>query len=98
MKDKINYKKQDYNDKIKRQDSKLDKLTSMVKNMMDQIEILDPSPDKINPTKSQDPTTVLPANKKTPPSENRNYKKVGGMWNLKHEIISPKFYELIIKT
>ena len=24
--------------------------------------------------------------------------KIGGMWNLKHEISSPKFYELIIKT
>ena len=24
--------------------------------------------------------------------------KIRGMWTLKHEIISPKFYELLIKT
>ena len=24
--------------------------------------------------------------------------KIGGMWNLKHKIISPKFYEILIKT
>ena len=24
--------------------------------------------------------------------------KIGGMWTLKHEISSPKFYELLIKT
>ena len=24
--------------------------------------------------------------------------KIGGMWNLKHEIISPRLYELCIKT
>ena len=27
-----------------------------------------------------------------------NYTKIGGMWNLKYEIISPKFYEILIKT
>ena len=26
------------------------------------------------------------------------YTEIGGMWNLKHDIISTKFYELHIKT
>ena len=29
--------------------------------------------------------------------EGGHYTKIGGMCTLKHEIISPKFYELIIK-
>ena len=24
--------------------------------------------------------------------------KIGGIWNIKHDISSPKFYELLIKT
>ena len=50
------------------------------------------------PTKSQDPTTRVPANKKATPLEGGNSMKIGGMCTLKHEIRSPKFYELIIKT
>ena len=49
-------------------------------------------------TKAQDPTTVLPANKMDPPLEDGYSTNIGGMWNLKYEIRSPKFYELFIKT
>ena len=49
-------------------------------------------------TKAQDPTTVFRANKKAPPLEGGNSTKIGGMSTLKHEISSPKFYELLIKT
>ena len=30
--------------------------------------------------------------------EGGHYTKIDGMWTLKHEISSPKFYELLIKT
>ena len=37
-------------------------------------------------------------NKTVPPLEGGYYKRIGGMWILKHEIISPKLHELIIKA
>ena len=66
--------------------------------MMDQIKFLNLSLDKMDSPKAQDPTTLLPANNNTPPLEGGNSTKIGAMWTLKHEIISPKFYELLIKT
>ena len=33
-----------------------------------------------------------------PPLDGGNSTRIGGMWTLKHDIISPKFYELLIKT
>ena len=73
-------------------------LTAMIASMMDQIKISKSSLEKKDPTKSQDPTTVVPSNKKDPPLEGGHSTKDGGMWTLKHETISPKFYELPIKT
>ena len=65
--------------------------------MMDNIKIQKSSQENMDPTKSQYPTTVIPANKKDPPLESGHYKKNGGMWTLKSEITSTKFYELLIK-
>ena len=48
--------------------------------------------------KYQYPNTAVPANKKAPPAEGVHYTKNGGMWNLKHKIISPKFYETLINA
>ena len=45
-----------------------------------------------------DPTTVVPSHRRAPALEGGHYTKIGGMWTLKHEIISPKLYELLIKT
>ena len=36
-------------------------------------------------------------NKKASPLEGGHSTKIGGMWTLKHEISSPKFYEFLIK-
>ena len=44
----------------------------------------------------QEHTTAVPDNRSYPPLYGGKYTKNGGMWTLKHEIISPKFYELII--
>ena len=41
---------------------------------------------------------MVPANKRAPLLEGGNSKEIGGMWTLKHEISSPKFYETLIKA
>ena len=51
----------------------------------------------MNSRKSQDTDTLVFSKNKDTPSEGRNSMKIGGMWTLKHEISSPKFYELLIK-
>ena len=48
--------------------------------------------------KYQDPTTVVPNNKNNPPLEGVHSKKIGEICTLKHDIISPKIYELLIST
>ena len=54
------------------------------------------SPENMDSPKAQYPTNMVPDNKKTKTLEGGNYTKNGGMWTLKHEIISPEFYELLI--
>ena len=56
------------------------------------------SPTQKDTSTPPDPTTVVPANRRAPPLEGENSNKIGGMWNLKHEIRSPKLYELLMKT
>ena len=66
--------------------------------MIDQIKISKSSPYNKDSPKAQDITTMVPDNKRDPPSEGGNSTKIGGMWTLKHEIRSIRFYELLIKT
>ena len=40
---------------------------------------------------------MVPDKKKAPPLEGGNSTKNGGVWTLKHNIRSPKLYELLIK-
>ena len=56
------------------------------------------SPYKMYWPKAQDSENMVPDNQEAPPLEGRNSIKFGGMWNLKHETISPIFYDLLIKT
>ena len=56
------------------------------------------SPDNMHSPKSQNTSTAVPDNKKSPPLKGGNSKNIYGMWTLKHDIRSPKFYELFIKT
>ena len=65
--------------------------------MIDQITIYKSSPEKKYSPKSQDPTPVVPSNKKDPPLEGGHSKQIGGMSTLKHDISSTKIYELLIK-
>ena len=66
--------------------------------MIDKNNISTSSPDQKNTLNPPDLTTVVPSNRRAPPLEGGHPTKIGGMCNLKHEISSPKFYELFIKT
>ena len=72
-------------------------LIAMIASMMGQIKISKSSLDKKDSPKQQDTTTLVPDNKKALPLEGGNSTKMGGMWNLKNEISSPTFYELLVK-
>ena len=45
-----------------------------------------------------DPIIVLPYNMRSPSLYGGHSTKIGSIWTLKHDIILPKFYELLIKT
>ena len=45
---------------------------------------------------SEAPNIVVSGNSINPPLNSGHSTKIGGMWNLKHEISSQKFYELLI--
>ena len=45
-----------------------------------------------------DPTTTVQTNRRAPPLEGGISENIGGMWTLKHEISSPRFYEILINT
>ena len=66
--------------------------------MMNQITILKSLQYKKDSLKDQDPNTVVLSNKSALPLEDEHSTKISGKWTLKHEIISPKFYDIIIKT
>ena len=91
----IEANRQVYDDKMKKLTADL---TEMITSMMDQIIISKSSLDRKDPPKDKDPTTVVPANKRYQPLEVGNCTNIGGMWNIEHEISSPKFYELLIGT
>ena len=86
--------KQSSDEKMK---SLIEDLTSMITSMMGKIKLLTYSQEHKNSPKTQYPTTVFPSNKRDPPMYCVYSKKIGGMWTLKHEIRSPKFYELLTK-
>ena len=52
----------------------------------------------MNTPKAQDPDTVVSSNKENPPLEYLHYMKNGGIWTLKYDISSSKFYGLLVKT
>ena len=66
--------------------------------MMDQTNSSKLSPAQNDTSNTPDPTTVVPDNRRAPPLDGGQYTKINGMWTLKHEIGSPKFYELLINT
>ena len=55
------------------------------------------SPEQVDSPKSQDLATVVLDKKRYPPLRVGHSTKIGGMWILKQEIISPKLYKLLVK-
>ena len=82
-----------------------EKLTHITENlryltefMMDQTNNYKFSPAQKDTLTPLDPTNLVLDNRRDPSLDGRYYTKNGCMWTLKHEISSPKFYELLIKT
>ena len=69
----------------------------MLTEIIDHINTLKYLPARKDSTKPSDPTNVVPANRRAPPLDGGQSNKIGGIWTLKNEIISPIFYEIIIK-
>ena len=65
---------------------------------MDQINIPKSFPAQKDTWTPPEPTTTVNINKRAPPLEGGISGNIGGMWTLKHEISSPRFYEIFIKT
>ena len=72
-------------------------LTETITSIMDQTNNSKLSPAQKDISTPPDPTTVVPDNRRAPTLDRVHPNKIGGMWTLKHEIRSPKFYELLIK-
>ena len=72
-------------------------LNKVLKGLTDKNNISKSSPAQKDTTPPQDPTNTVHTNRKAPPLEGDHSENIGGMWNLKHEISSPRFYELLIK-
>ena len=70
----------------------------MLAEIIDQINTLKYSPTKKDSPKPPEPTTMVPDNKRAPPLNSGQYTESGVMWNLKNEIISPRFYDLLTNT
>ena len=95
MKSIIESTRQDSDDEMK---NLTEDLIAMTASIMDRIKSSKYSPENKYSPKAQGTITVVPANKKDLPLEGVNDTKIGGMGTLKHEIISPTFYEILIKT
>ena len=95
MKSKMKANKQDPDEKTMEFTETLKVLTAL---MMDQTNISKSSQTQKDTLTPLDPTTVVPDNRRAPPFEVWHSTKIGGMWNLKHEISSSKFYEILIKA
>ena len=72
-------------------------ITSYITYIMGYINTLKSLPTQKDSKNTQDPTTVVPDNRRDPPLDSGQSTIIIGMWNLKYEIISPKLYELLIK-
>ena len=73
-------------------------IISTITSMMDQSNIYKSSPAHKYSPKPPDPNTVVLAKNRDPPLDGGHSMKIGGMKTIKHDISSPKFYELLVKT
>ena len=94
--------KQGASEKQMKTDDKITQLTetlnSLTAFMIDQTNDSKSSPTQKDTSTPPDTNTVVPPKKRGPPLEGGHSNKIGGMWTLKHDTSSPKFYEILIKT
>ena len=83
------------NEKLNETNEKLALILTAMK--IDKNNIFISSPAQKDTSPPPEPTTTAQTNRRAPPLEGRISDKVGDMWTLKHEISSPRFYELLIK-
>ena len=93
---KNNRDQKDSEKKVKNYCSKIDEVTNLLQTLLLQNKTC--FPQKVDSPKAQDPDYMVATNNKAPPLEGGHSTIVGGMYNLKHDIRSPKFFELLIKT
>ena len=102
MQSAIESNKQEMKTNKQYSDEKIINLTEDLKSMLteitDQIKTLKTSLTYKDSPKPLDTTTVVKDNKKATLLDGGKSTKIGGMWILKHEIRSPKLYEILIKT
>ena len=85
--------KQESDEKMTQFTLKFEKLFAVILN---QLKTLEYSPTQKNKSNPSDTTTVVPDNRRDKPLNGVHYNKMCGMWTLKHDISSPKFYELLL--
>ena len=73
-------------------------IISTIPPIMGQMNMYKPSPEQRDSPKPPYPPTVVPTNRRAPPLHGGHYMQICCMWNLKHDISSQKFYEILIKT
>ena len=93
MKEEIENNKQEMKAEMKDIKETLKVFTTLI---MDQTKISKSSPTQKNTSTPPDPTTVILTNRRAPPLEGGHCTKIGAMWTLKHEISSPKLYEILV--
>ena len=71
-------------------------LNQVLVELKDKNNILKSSPAQKYTSTPPDPTTMVQTNRRAPPLEGGISENIGVMWTLKHEISSPRFYELLI--
>ena len=93
--DELNQNNDEFNKKLTRNDSDLENINTLLITVLSQKKTN--STYNMDLKKSHDPTTVVPYNNRDSPLEGGHYTIIGGMRDLKHEIISSKFYEILTK-
>ena len=91
----MNANKQDYDEKMAKftEESK-----AILAEITDHINTLKSLSTQKDSPKTPDPNNLVPTYRRDLQLDGGKSTKIGGMWTLKHDIISPIFYELLIKT
>ena len=81
--------KQDSDEKMMQLTVKFETMLAVISNQFNNLASSPTQKDKLTPL---DPTPNVTDHRKAPPLEGGHSTKIGGMWTLKHNIRSPKFY------